>query len=137
MGSFQLLEHTADIGIAAAGESLAVLFQQAALGLRQLITSETICPLLEKQLHVTASDREELLVNWLGELLYLFEAQLFLPAQIAFDAVSETSLCATLKGEIVDPAAKPVEREVKAITYHQIKVEQGADGWIAQVFVDL
>ncbi|WP_303722992.1 archease [Malonomonas rubra] len=137
MARFRLLEHTADIGIEAAGESLADLFQQTAFGLRQVITSSAISLQQERRVSITAEDREELLVNWLSELLYLFESELFLAAEIDIESIDERNLLARLRGEVVDPTKIDIEREVKAITYHQIKVEEHTDGWRAQVFVDL
>jgi len=138
MNSFRLLEHTADIGIAAAGESLAALFQQLALGMRQVMTETAdIEPQRKIQLEVQAADRQELLVNWLGELLYRFEAEQFLPGCFEIDEICEQQLKASVWGETLDPKRHQLEREIKAITYHQIEVEPTANGWRAQVYVDL
>ncbi len=126
------------MGIAAAGETLAALFQQAALGLRQIVTSvEDIQPRQIVLVEVQAQDREELLVNWLSELLYLLESRQFLPASFEIENISAQQLRARVAGESLDPERHQLEREIKAVTYHQIKVEQVADGWQAQVYVDL
>jgi SHS2 domain-containing protein len=138
MNRFRLLEHTADMGIAAEGETLAALFQQAALGLRQIITATTdIEPRQEVLLEVRGQDREELLVNWLDELIFLVEQRRLLPAVFEIQSASEKRLCARIWGEPLDPARHELEREVKAVTYHQISVERTRSGWRAQVYVDL
>ncbi len=138
MNSFRLLEHTADMGIAAEGETLAALFQQAALGLRQIITACTdIQPSQEILVEVQGQDREELLVNWLSELLFLLESRQFLPAAFEIDNVTDYQLRARVRGETLDADRHYLEREIKAVTYHQIKVEETASGWRVQVFVDL
>lgn len=138
MNSYRLLEHTADMGIEAEGETQAVLFQQMALGLRQIITAcPDIRPQTEMIIEVVGMDREELLVNWLGELVFLLETRHFLPACFEIETIDEQRLRARVLGETFDPARHFLEREVKAVTYHQVKVESTEKGWFAQVFVDL
>ena len=138
VNSFRLLEHTADMGIEAQGESLAALFRQAALGLRQIMTPcSDIQSRQEIRVEVRAHDREELLVNWLTELLYLLETRQLLPAEFAIETISACRLQARVGGEVLDAERHVLEREVKAVTYHQIRVEQVAGGWRAQVFVDI
>jgi len=126
------------MGIAAEGDSCAELFRQAALGLLQIITTcDDLQPLQELLIEVRGEDREELLVNWLGELLYLLESRQFLPALISIKEISEQRLLADVRGETLDPERHALEREVKAVTFHQLRVEETADGWRAQVYVDL
>lgn len=138
MNCFRLLEHTADMGIEAQGDSLASLFRQTALGLRQIVTACTdIQSRQEILVELQAQDREELLVNWLTELLFLLEARQLLPAEFVIDSISDSQLRARVRGEYLDSERHCLEREVKAVTYHQIRVEQVADCWRAQVFVDL
>ena len=138
MNSYRLLEHTADMGIEAQGETPADLFRQMALGLREIITAcQDIRPKDEEAIEVFGGDREELLVNWLGELVFLLEVRRFLPACFEIEAIDEHHVKARVRGEIFDPARHFLEREVKAITYHQISVESAAGGWSARVFVDI
>ncbi len=138
MNHFRLLEHTADMGIEAEGESLAGLFEQAALGLRSVITErEPLQPEWEVALELCGADLEELLVNWLTELLYLFETRRLLPVRFHFDQMGLTRLRVRVGAETIDPELQPVDREVKAITYHQIRVEPTEGGWKARLYLDL
>ena len=138
MNRFELLEHTADMGIAAEAETRAELFRQMALGLRQIITGcVDIRAEIYVEVEVTGKDDEELLVSWLGELVFLMETRLFLPAEIDIRDVKEHSLKARLGGETYVPGRHYLEREIKAVTYHQIKLEPVAEGWTARVYVDL
>lgn len=126
------------MGIAAEGDSLSAVFRQAALGARQIVTeSRDIRPQLELSLELTAADNEELLVSWLSELVYLLESQRFLLADCRVELFAGGRLRAQLWGESADPARHLLQREIKAVTYHQVRVEQVGDGWRAQVFVDL
>ncbi len=138
MDHYRLLEHTADMGIGAEAETLPALFQQAALGLLRIITS---CSDIQSRenvfLELRAQDREELLVTWLTELLYLLEVRRFLPAAFEIVGMTDQQLSARVSGETLVPERHKLEREIKAITYHQIKIEQTDNGWRAQVFVDL
>ena len=153
MNCFQLLEHTADMGIAAEGETLVALFVQAALGLRQILTACTdIEPKTEFPVEVQGADREELMINWLSELLFLLESRRLLPAAFEIDrleldtgeietgemnSLGDCQLRARVFGETFDPDRHYLEREIKAVTYHRIEVEPTAAGWRAQVYVDL
>ncbi len=126
------------MGIAAEAESLGALFQQAALGLREiLIDAQEIRPDESVVVEVRGADLEELLVNWLGELIFVLESRQFLPATFDIQMTPELQLRARLWGERLDPSRHQLQREIKAVTYHQIKVEQVGGGWRAQVYVDL
>jgi SHS2 domain-containing protein len=138
MGNFRLIEHTADMGIEAVGDSLGDLFAQAAHGLMEMIAGDAKAdPREEKILEPTATDSGELLVNWLNEILFLFETQGFFPADFKIEDAGEEHLRARVRGEPFDPQRHQVEREVKSVTYHMLKVEPANGKWLAEVYVDL
>ncbi len=137
-GNFRLLEHTADIGIEARGASLESLLEQAAYGLRAVMAEQIdLEPAEELLLKLSGDDLEELLVNWLNELLFLFETRGFLPARVIVEEAGRTQLRARIKGERYDPQRHQIDREIKAVTYHQISVTCGPKGWQARVYLDL
>ncbi|MDX9710331.1 MAG: archease [Trichloromonas sp.] len=138
MNDFRLLEHTADMGIEATGDSLAEVFVAAAQGLKNMIFGDVpVTPRQGAPVSLAGGDAGELLVAWLGEILYLFEVRGLVPAEFDISDISETSLRGEVCGEPFDPQRHPVEREVKAITYHQLSVEEDGQGWRARVYVDL
>lgn len=138
MGQYRLLEHTADMGIEAVAETREELFAQAAYGLLEVIFgTPTGVARQEKALAVEGGDPEELLVNWLNEVLYLFEGKGFVPVDIEVEEVGWGRARARVSGEPFDPLRHPVEREVKAVTYHQLRVEKVDGAWQARVYVDL
>jgi SHS2 domain-containing protein len=135
---FELFEHTADIGLLARGRTLAELFVHAAEGLVDV----TVDPAgLEETVvvpvHVTAPDREGLLVAWLNELLFLLDTRRFLPRRVMIEHLSETEVRAELRGGTVDPERHTVRRMVKAATYHQASIRETPEGWEARVILDL
>jgi SHS2 domain-containing protein len=136
-GSHRLLEHTADMGIEAQGESLADLFEQAALGLLEILGAEQVTSREERLVEVTGFDLEEVLVSWLSEILYLLEVHDFLAAALVIDSAGRQGLTARVRGETYDRARHQLQREVKAVTYHQLLVEEEDGRWRVRIFVDL
>ncbi len=137
MNRHQLLEHTADIGIEAWGESRAALYAEAARALREVIVGSAPVENREsREVRAAGRDDAERLVAWLGEVLFLFESRQFLPAAFEFHFAGE-EVRARIGGELLDPERHPVEREVKAITHHQVLAEQIEGGWHARLYLDL
>lgn len=138
MGSFRLIEHTADMGIEAVGDSLGDLFAQAAQGLMEMISAGAQASVREERMvEMAAGDSGELLVNWLNEILFLFEHKGFFPVEFEVEEAGEDHLRARVRGEPFDPARHPVEREVKSVTYHMLQIEPADGAWRARVYVDL
>jgi len=134
----QLVEHTADIGIRAWSLSEAGLFREAALGLIEVLVGPVeAAGDQELVLTLEAASGEELLVAWLNELLFQFEARAFLPAAISVEIRGDRSLRAQLQGERYDPRRHPLERQVKAATYHQLQIVRREAIWQATIYLDL
>jgi SHS2 domain-containing protein len=85
---------------------------------------------------IAGDDVDYLLFDWLSELLYRFEREHFLASEIDVTRTAN-GLTARVRGETLDPARHIVSHEVKAITYHQLHVQQTADGWEVEVIVDI
>ena len=138
MGSFRLIEHTADMGIEASGETLEELFAQAARGLMAAIGGDATGEVREdRQVELQGEDGPELFVLWLNEILYLLEIQRFFPVRFRVERAEGHQLRAMVGGEPFDPQRHQIEREVKAVTYHRLSLERGEEGWHARVYVDL
>jgi len=138
MKDFRLLAHTADMGIEATGDSLAEVFVAAAQGLKNMIFGDAqVTPRQSASVFLDSGDADELLVAWLGEILYLFEVRGLVPAEFVISEISENALRGEVRGEPFDAKRHDIEREVKAVTYHQLSVQQEAQGWRAKVYVDL
>jgi SHS2 domain-containing protein len=135
---YELFEHTADLGLRVTAPTLDALFADAARGLAAMIVErpEAVRPEVEERFDIAGTDREFLLFDWLRELLYRFDADKRVFADFAV-TVTDAGLTATARGEPLDPARHGRSHEVKAITYHELKVEPTADGWLAEVIVDI
>lgn len=136
--TFETLNHTADIGIIAYGKNISEVFVNAAMGLLSLIIDLKEVDLKEtRHIEVTAPDREALLVNWLNELVFLSDAEGILFKDFKVVGITETSLKIQAGGEKIKRNKHHLKREVKAATYHRLKIEQTTEGWRAQVIFDI
>lgn len=134
----ELFEHTADLGLRARAADLDALFAEAATCLVSAIVEDpaAIRPELEQTIELAGTDREYLLFDFLRELLYRFDAEHLLFGKFEV-RVRPDGLTAACRGERLDPARHVLSHEVKAITYHDLTVEQTPDGWLAEVIVDI
>jgi SHS2 domain-containing protein len=135
---YEIFEHTADMGIRARADDPNELFAEAACGLFTVMVAdvETIRPAETLTVRLVAEDFEELLHNWLSELLYLFHAKRYVFCDFHVQLEGLT-LEAAVRGEPIDFARHEIAAEVKAITWHGLKMEKTPDGWLAEVVVDI
>lgn len=136
--SYETFDHTADLGLRVRAPDLATLFIDAARGLFSMIVCEpgTIRPVDAVSIELDAPALDLLLFDWLSELVYLYETRHLLLGEFEVQ-LSESHLTAIARGEPLDRTRHELEHEVKAITYHGLKVEQTSDGWLAEVIVDI
>jgi len=132
------LDHTADLGIMVRENDLSDLFEHAGMALMHLmlkVKSSKRSGVMK--ISVSGDDLEDLMVRWLGEILYLFEGENLVVAAITIDSLSGLELEATLKTADFDPRIHEPIREVKGVTYHQIEVAEKGGIWEARVIFDL
>ncbi|HEV2350650.1 MAG TPA: archease [Terriglobia bacterium] len=138
MESFRILEHTADVGFEAFGETREEVFAHAGQALQSLIVDlNSIVPREEIEIQVTGADAGSLLVNWLSEILYRIDAEGRLFHDFRVTSITDRSLSAVSRGEPFDRARHQMNLQVKAITYHQLALVETPNGWRAQVYVDI
>ena len=135
---FEVLDHTADVGLRIRASTLPELMAEAARALFSIIVVEGAEVRAVERMELAISGRalDDLLHDWLAQLHFLFVTQRIIPAEYEI-RIDDEGLSATLYGERLDHARHEVATEVKAITYHELKVEQTADGWLAEVVLDL
>lgn len=136
--NYELIEHTADIGIKVKGNDLKELFRNAAAAMFDII-AEKKEPEVKKQAEIKieqkADNLEELFVNWLNELLSLSATKELIFSDFQINKVDKNTLQALAIGE--DIKNYKVNTEIKAATYHELKLEQTKTGWQAQVIFDV
>ena len=134
---FEIVNHTADVGIIAYGANIKQAFANAAKGLFSLITElDNVQEVLHRDIEVTATDKESLLVEWLNELIYQFDTENIIFKRFDITELDNTRLRAKNYGEKVDSARHKLKTGVKAATYHMLKVDKD-DGYKVQVLFDI
>ena len=135
---YELFEHTADLGLRATAADLDSLFAEAAMCLFTAIVEDpsAVRPKHPVVIEVAGEDREFLLFDWLKDLLHRFDDEHILFAKFEVK-VRDNGLSATAWGEPFDPERHALCHEVKAITYHGLKVVKNTDYWLAEVIVDI
>jgi len=135
---YELFEHTADLGLRVRAARLEGLFAEAAAGMFAAMTGEleSIQPLEPFEMELSAEAIDDLLHDWLAELLYAFHSRHVLFSRFEVD-IQPSSLRATAWGEPFEPQRHHIELELKGVTYHRLKVEQDRDGWLAEVVIDV
>lgn len=139
ISGFEVFEHTADVGIRVWGATWADLLTQAGRAMFSLIVDpNTILPLHRRVIEVTGADREELLMNWLKELLSRFDIDGELLSEFQIRSADATHVAAEVAGEPLDRDRHDPDMEVKAVTWHQFCVRQTSNGaWEATVIFDI
>jgi SHS2 domain-containing protein len=138
VGSYEFLDHTADICIRATGVDLKDAFAAAGQGLFAWLTDlETVQERERREVAVASRDLEGLAVGWLNELNYIFEVQRFLFRRFEVVELEGARLRAVGYGEPLDPARHPVNGVVKAATYHQVQVGRSDGSYYIQVILDI
>ncbi|HHT9125396.1 MAG TPA: archease [Candidatus Brocadiia bacterium] len=165
---YRLINHTADLGIEVYGKELQELFSNAGFALFDIMTDiSRVKETTERVITVEGNDLEQLMVNWLNDLLYLFDVEGLLfkrfevqeveskkvirdevigpsEGKITKNSLTNTSplvtrhyLNALIAGECYDPNRHIIETAVKAATYHQIQVVKENSKWRAMIIIDL
>lgn len=144
---FELLEHTADSGVVAFGDSFESLLENAAAGMFSIIADvDSVKPKRSICVEVEADSCEALLVALLRELLFQHDAYGFIFKELKVEELSQLSdehgemrfkLRAIAFGEPVSETNAELHGDIKAVTYHGLKVERDAGGWRAQVIFDV
>ena len=135
---YELFEHTSDLGLRIKAPGLDALFREAATGLFSMIAEEWRPGGATRKFEfkLRADSNDTLLFDWLSELLYTFHTERTLLGEFEVK-VEGGKLEARATGTPLDHAVHQLLHEVKAITYHGLRVEQADGGWLAEVIVDI
>jgi SHS2 domain-containing protein len=137
MKKFELIEHTADVGLKIYGKDLRELFINAALGLFSFITDLTkVDSDIEIKVDLKEENREELLVRWLNELIFQFSVRNFIPKEFKIDKITDNNISAGVFGEKLNLSRHKILTEIKAATYHELEIKKTRNGLEAKVIFD-
>lgn len=134
---YEILEHTADIRIRVFGKSSSDLFVNSAYAMFDILADKIRSdkPQIRALILQEAEDIEELFVNWLNELLSLSASKEVIFSEFKINKFDNTGLEIECLGSPV--AAYKINTEIKAATYHGLKIEKRDKGWEAEVIFDV
>jgi len=118
-------EHTADIGLTAYGTSLCQAFENAAYGLFSFIADlRGVKETESRTIELTEESPEALLYEWLNTLIFLFDTETVIFKRCAINKFDGEYPKAVCYGEKYGPARHHLKSDVKAATYHMLKVDK-------------
>jgi SHS2 domain-containing protein len=135
---FEIIEHTADIGIVAYGTDIKQVYANAALGLFNLMADlDNLKEGVKREIELSAEDVEVLLVQWLNELIYISEVEHVIFKRFEIIELSNTRLKATCFGEKIKAGQHRLKREIKAATYHMLKLNKENGRYQVRIIFDI
>jgi len=138
MKVYEFINHTADLGIRVRGNSLRQLFERAAWAMFDILVELKGVKLKETvEIEIKGEHLEELLADWLRELLYKFNGEEYLFKKFEVEELNKQGLKAKVKGEKLDLSRHQLKTEIKAVTYHGLEVKKKGNIWETQVIFDV
>jgi SHS2 domain-containing protein len=136
--TFIVTGYTADIGLTIESGSIEELFRDAFYGLLEIAAEkEKMGDVVEqKTVGIKAEDSEALLVDFLNEVIYLIYCSRWLPSSIEELEISDNKLKAVISGYAYE-SPELIKTEVKAATYHGLKITKSGDKWKTKLLFDV
>lgn len=136
---YEIIDHTADIGIRVKGSSQEELFLHAAEALFDILAQpkKSLIPSIAYPVAVEADGLDQLMVKWLQELHLAFDMRRLVLTHFWIDEVSENRIIGGGKGMKFDDTRHRAGTQIKAVTYHGLKVENRDNEWVAEVIFDI
>jgi len=139
--SYEYLEHTADLFFRSYGKNLGECYTNAARAMfSALVDSHSVDPVIKRTLFLEANDLPALMHDYLSEILFLFETEgmVFRDFDVSVEQKGAINkLSATLSGEKFNKKKHIILTDIKAVTYHDLKVEEQKGQWVAEVLCDI
>lgn len=137
---FRFLEHTSDAYVEAYGPTLGDAFAEAARGMFEvMVDTSRVEPRIEEEVELEADSLEVLLVSWLEELLYKFDAEGKVYSEFDVEVAEGEvyRLKARVRGEEYSPEKHMPKTDIKAVTYGMMEISKGEEGWKLRVLFDI
>jgi len=136
---YEIIEHTADVGLKVNGTTIKELFENAASGMFYIVAHKKSIANEHKKIQIKkeVEDFEELLVDWLSELLYIFDSQKILFSNFKILELNNSGVIGEAFGEKIDPSKNTLQTEIKAVTFHDLKIEEDKNGFSCKIIFDV
>jgi SHS2 domain-containing protein len=135
---YRVTTRQSEFAVKVTGGSQADLFANSAFALFDVMSDMAKIEVKERlPLEVEGTDRDDLLVNWMRELLYLYQGSGYLLKEFVIREVKDTSLKAEVCGEKIDPDRHEIKQEIAAVAYHQSRMTKTGNQWTAQLIFEV
>jgi SHS2 domain-containing protein len=135
---YRITKHQNELAVRISGNSQADLFANSAFALFDVMTDPTTVETKERiPLEIEGTDRDDLMVNWMRELLYLYQGSGYLLKEFKISQVKETVVKAEVSGEKIDPDRHEIKQEIAAVAFHKSRMEKTGNQWIAQIIFEI
>jgi SHS2 domain-containing protein len=135
---YRLTKHQSELAVRISGSSQADLFANSAFALFDVMTDPATIEIKEHiPLEIEGTDRDDLMVNWMRELLYLYQGSGYLLKEFKINQVKDTMVKAEVCGEKIDPDRHEIKQEIAAVAFHKSRMEKTGNQWIAQLIFEL
>ncbi len=135
---YRLTTRQSELAVKVTGSSQADLFANSAFALFDVMLDVSKIEIKERlPLEVEGTDRDDLLVNWMRELLYLYQGSGYLLKEFAIREVKDTVVKAEVGGEKIDPDRHEIKQEIAAVAYNQSRMTKTGNQWTAQLIFEV
>ena len=136
--NYRITTHQNELAVRIVGNSQADLFAASGFALFDVMADIDKIEATERlSLEVEGSDRDDLMVNWIRELLYLYQGSGYLLKEFKINEVKDTLVKAEVAGEKIDPDRHEIKQEIAAVAFHKSRMQKTGNQWIAQVIFEI
>ena len=136
--NYRITTHQNELAVRIVGNSQADLFANSGFALFDVLSDIDKIEAAERlSLEVEGSDRDDLMVNWIRELLYLYQGSGYLLKEFKISEVKDTLVKADVAGEKIDPDRHEIKQEIAAVAFHKSRMQKTGNQWIAQVIFEV
>lgn len=137
--NYRITKHQSELAVRVVGNSQADLFANSALTLFDVMVTdvEKIDCKESIPLEVEGTDRDDLMVNWVRELLYLYQGSGYLLKEFLIREVKDTLVKADVRGEKIDPDRHEVQQEIAAVASHKSRMQKTGNQWTAHLIFEI
>ena len=136
--NYRITTRQNELAVRIVGNSQADLFANSGFALFEVMADIDKIEAAERlSLEVEGSDRDDLMVNWIRELLYLYQGSGYLLKEFKINEVKDTLVKAEVAGEKIDPDRHEIKQEIAAVAFHKSRMQKTGNQWIAQVIFEI
>ena len=136
---YRLTRHQSELAVRVAGDSQADLFVNSAWALFDVMMADVDKVESRERipLEVEGTDRDDLMVNWMRELLYLYQGSGYLLTEFVIHEVKDTIVKAEVAGEKLDPDRHEIKQEIAGVAFHKSRMEKTGNQWTAHLIFEV